>query len=85
MLADSVEGAVRAMQEPSASRIKTLIHNMAMSRLQDGQFDNCDLTLKELSRIVDTLTKSLAAHHHARIAYPDSKDEKKNGKSNQRQ
>jgi cyclic-di-AMP phosphodiesterase PgpH len=84
MLADSVEGAVRAMQEPSASRIHSLIHNMAMERLQDGQFDNCDLTLKELSKIVETLAKSLIAHHHARIAYPETKDQKKNNGNSQR-
>ncbi len=77
MLADGVESAVRAMQYPSASRIKTLIHNMAMARLEDGQFDQCDLTFKELAKIEDTLTKSLVAHHHARIAYPDSRDDKK--------
>jgi putative nucleotidyltransferase with HDIG domain len=81
MLADSVEGAVRAMQDPSASKIRTLIHNMAMERLQDGQFDDCDLTLKELRKIVEALAKSLIAHHHARIAYPESKEEKKNSKS----
>ncbi|MHC4771960.1 MAG: hypothetical protein ACYS8O_09250 [Planctomycetota bacterium] len=46
-----------------------------MKRLQDGQFDECDLTLRELSRIEAGLSKSLAAHHHGRIAYP--KDEEK--------
>jgi hypothetical protein len=46
-----------------------------MKRLQDGQFDECDLTLRELSRIEDALSKALAAHHHGRIAYPKS-DEK---------
>lgn len=81
MLADCVESAVRAMPEPSASRIQTLIHNLAMSRLQDGQFDQCDLTLKELSAIEESLTKSLAAHYHCRIPYPDTK-EKKNGNGN---
>ena len=73
MLADSVEGAVRAMQEPSSSRIQSLIHKMAMERLEDGQFDDCELTFKELRKIIDSLAKSLVAHHHARIAYPESK------------
>ncbi len=77
MLADTVESAVRAMQDPNAQRIKTLIRNMATARLQDGQFDQCDLTFKELAKIEDALTKSLVAHHHARIAYPDSRDDKK--------
>jgi membrane-associated HD superfamily phosphohydrolase len=48
---------------------------MAMKRLQDGQFDECDLTLRELSRIEVSISKSLSAHHHGRIAYPKSPDE----------
>lgn len=70
MLADSVEGAVRAQTEVTPTKIETVVHNMAMKRLQDGQFDECELTLKELSKIEDTLSKSLAAHYHGRVAYP---------------
>lgn len=74
MLADTVEGAVRALTEVTPTKIETLIHNMAMKRLQDGQFDECELTLRELSRIEDSLSKSLTAHHHGRIAYPKAAD-----------
>ncbi len=70
MLADSAEGAVRALVEPTAPRIETAIHNMSMKRLQDGQFDECELTLKELSQIEASISKSLAIHYHGRIAYP---------------
>ncbi len=70
MLADAVEGAVRALTEITPTRIETVVHNMAMKRLQDGQFDECELTLRELSRIEESLSKSLAAHHHGRVAYP---------------
>ncbi len=70
MLADTVEGVVRALTEITPTKIETVVHNMAMKRLQDGQFDECELTLRELSRIEDLLSKSLAAHHHGRIAYP---------------
>lgn len=70
MLADSVEGAVRAQTEVTPTKIETVVHNMAMKRLQDGQFDECELTLKELSKIEETISKSLAAHYHGRIAYP---------------
>ena len=45
MLADIVEGAVRSLGEVTLTRIEAVIHNMAMKRLQDGQFDECDLTL----------------------------------------
>jgi putative nucleotidyltransferase with HDIG domain len=70
MLADTVEGAVRALTEITPTKIEAVVHSMAMKRLQDGQFDECELTLRELSRIEDSLSKSLAAHYHSRIAYP---------------
>jgi membrane-associated HD superfamily phosphohydrolase len=47
---------------------------MAMKRLQDGQFDECDLSLQELSRIETSMSKTLAAHYHGRVAYPTSPD-----------
>lgn len=72
MLADAAESACRSMTEPTPTKIESLVHSIAMKRLQDGQFDECDLTLKELSRIEAALAKSLAAHHHGRIAYPKS-------------
>ncbi|MCX5633733.1 MAG: HDIG domain-containing protein [Phycisphaerae bacterium] len=85
MLADTVEGAVRALTEITPTKIETVVHNMAVKRLQDGQFDDCDLTLRELSRIEDSLSKSLAAHYHGRIAYPKPAEEEQtseNGKEN---
>jgi putative nucleotidyltransferase with HDIG domain len=75
MLADTVEGAVRALTELTPTKIETVVYNMAMKRLQDGQFDQCELTLRELSRIEDSLSKSLTAHHHGRIAYPKSAEQ----------
>ncbi len=71
MLSDGVESATRAMAEPTPSRIDALVREMANKRLVDGQFDQCDLTLRELSTIVDSVSKSLASIHHGRIAYPE--------------
>jgi putative nucleotidyltransferase with HDIG domain len=70
MLADAVEGAVRSLSDPTPTKIEAVVHNMAMKRLQDGQFDECDLSLRELSRIEAGMSKSLTAHYHGRIAYP---------------
>jgi putative nucleotidyltransferase with HDIG domain len=70
MLSDAVEGAVRTVSEPTPTRIEAVVHNMAMKRLQDGQFDECDLSLKEISQIEVSISKTLAAHYHGRIAYP---------------
>lgn len=73
MLADSCESACRAMEEPNASRIEALVHDMAMKRLLDGQFDECDMTFRELELIEKSLVKSLLGLYHNRIAYPSDK------------
>jgi cyclic-di-AMP phosphodiesterase PgpH len=70
MLVDAVEGATRAMQEPTPSRIEGVVHQMLMKRLQDGQFDECDITMRDLRLIEASLVKSLCGMYHTRIAYP---------------
>lgn len=74
LLSDTVEGAVRSLPEVTPTRIEAVVHNMAMRRLQDGQFDECDLSLRELSQIETSISKTLAAHYHGRIAYPKAPD-----------
>jgi putative nucleotidyltransferase with HDIG domain len=74
MLADAVESSVRSLADVSPGKIEAVVHNMAMKRLQDGQFDECDLSLQELSRIETSMSKTLAAHYHGRVAYPTSPD-----------
>ncbi|GAH22413.1 unnamed protein product, partial [marine sediment metagenome] len=74
MLADTVEGAVRSLSEVTPAKIEAVVHNMAMKRLQDGQFDVCELSLRELSQIESSISKTLAAHYHSRIAYPQPPD-----------
>jgi cyclic-di-AMP phosphodiesterase PgpH len=75
MLCDAVEGAVRSLSEVTPMRIEAVVHNMAIKRLQDGQFDRCDMTFRELSKIEDSISKSLIAQYHGRIAYPKAPDE----------
>jgi len=70
MLADAVESSLRSMTDLTPTRIEAVVHNMAMKRLQDGQFDECDLSLRELSQIEASMSKTLAAHYHGRVAYP---------------
>jgi len=73
MVADAVEGASRTLAEPTPKRIETLVHEIAMKRLLDGQFDESSLTLSELEVIEESLTKSLIGIHHGRIKYPEQK------------
>jgi len=73
MIADAVESACRTLVEPTPARIESLVHDIAMKRLLDGQFDSCGLTLQELATIEDSLVKSLTAVYHGRVKYPDQR------------
>lgn len=70
MICDGCEGAVRALSEPTPGRIETTVHQVVMERLNDGQFDECDITLRELNMVEQSVVKSLVAIHHGRIKYP---------------
>ena len=71
MLADSVESASRTLIDPAPARIESLVHEISMSRLMDGQFDECGLTLKQLRVVETSLIKSLTALYHGRVKYPE--------------
>lgn len=74
MLADAAESATRALgSEITPKRIESLVHELAMKRLLDGQFDECPLTLRELQLVEETLVKSLIGQYHGRIRYPERK------------
>jgi putative nucleotidyltransferase with HDIG domain len=73
MLADASESASRTLTEPTPARIASLVHDIAMKRLLDGQFDECGLTLEELELIEQSLVKSLTAVYHGRVKYPDQR------------
>jgi putative nucleotidyltransferase with HDIG domain len=71
MMADAVESAGRTLSDPTPGRLESLVHDLAMKRLLDGQFDDCGLTLQELRKVEISLIKSLSAVYHGRIKYPD--------------
>jgi putative nucleotidyltransferase with HDIG domain len=72
MLADAVESATRTLDEPNAGNIQSLVHELAMKRLMDGQFDDSDLTMRDLVRIEASMVKTLLSFYHGRIAYPST-------------
>lgn len=75
LLADSVEGATRALDEPTPTKIEETVKKIVNNKFIDGQLDECSLTLKEIDKISSTFARILSAMYHARIKYP----EKKNG------
>lgn len=74
MLADAVESATRTLAEPTPARIDALVRDLANRRLTDGQFDECDLTLRDLSTICDSISKSVASIYHGRVRYASTTD-----------
>ena len=77
MIADACESACRALTEPTPKRIESLVQELVMRRLLDGQFDECDLKMSDIRTIQDSVTKSLIGIYHGRIRYPDAKSESK--------
>ncbi len=73
MLADAVEGASRTLVDPTPARIESLVRQVTERRLEDGQFDESNLTLRELRTVQNSLVKSLIAIYHGRVKYPEQK------------
>ncbi|MGE7675878.1 HD family phosphohydrolase [Lysinibacillus sp. NPDC094403] len=69
-VADSVEAAVRSMKEPNAEKIQKLVRAIIDDRVQDNQFDECDISIKELKCIERVLCETLNGIFHSRIEYP---------------
>ena len=71
MMADAVEAAVRSLRERTPSRIQGVVHSLVRDRLDDGQFDECDMTLQDLARVEAAFLPVLAGTLHERIEYPE--------------
>ncbi len=74
MLADSVEGATRALADPSPASIDELVRKVINNRFIDGQLDESNLTLRDIEKICQTFSRTLTAMHHSRVRYPEKKN-----------
>ncbi len=74
MLADISEAACRTLDHPSVSRLEKFIGGLVKGKMDAGQLDNCDLTLRELHIIQESFVTTLAGYYHSRIKYPNQKD-----------
>jgi membrane-associated HD superfamily phosphohydrolase len=72
MLADSTEAAARAARDHSREAIEQLVERIVRQRLEEGQFDDCNLTLRDLTRIKQSFVTLLTGIYHPRIPYPPS-------------
>lgn len=86
MLADSVEAAARAMGNPSSARLEAMVSQVIKERLESGELDEANLTLRDLNKIRTAFLKVLGGIFHHRIQYPEiAKDtERKKASGNNR-
>ena len=77
MLADSIEAAVRSLDEKTPTSIEKMLRKIIAGKIEDNQLSEADLTFKEIEIIIKTFTKVLMGIHHVRIKYPDIKPKHK--------
>ncbi|HXH70745.1 MAG TPA: HDIG domain-containing protein [Pyrinomonadaceae bacterium] len=70
MIADSCEAAARSLSEPIPENIRYIVTKIIDAIISDDQLDECDVTLRELTQIRESMIKSLVAIYHSRIDYP---------------
>jgi len=69
-LADTIESASRTLRKPTPAKIRTLVEDLVRAKINDGQLDECPLTLRELALVKDSFTSTLRSMLHTRIDYP---------------
>jgi len=81
MIADSIEAAARSLKDRSDENLKDLIHNIIYNRLLDGQFDEADITNKELKMVEESIFPYVKSIFHPRIEYGEEQGSSKEPKS----
>jgi hypothetical protein len=70
MICDAAEAATRSLPDRSADKVEALVRSLIEERLDLDQFDNCNITMRELSVIKTTIVDQLTGVYHSRVAYP---------------
>jgi len=71
LLADILEAEARTLNSPTSTRIKNLTQNVINRSLENGQLDECNLTLRDLTKIKDIFSRIFTGMFHNRVEYPD--------------
>jgi cyclic-di-AMP phosphodiesterase PgpH len=70
MMADSVEAASRSLRKPDEKSISQLVNNIIDTQVNEKQFDNADITFKDITKVKSILKRMLLNIYHVRVAYP---------------
>ncbi|TAK80344.1 MAG: HDIG domain-containing protein [Dehalococcoidia bacterium] len=71
MIADACEATVRSMSDRSTERIREVVERTIRERIEEGQFDECPISLRDLKVVAETYTATLNAVLHPRVEYPE--------------
>jgi putative nucleotidyltransferase with HDIG domain len=75
MMADTVEAAVRSKKDATPGQIEGFIRTLIKGKLNDGKFDECELTFRDLELIAEAFTRVINGIYHKRIEYPPQANE----------
>ena len=70
MIADSSEAATRTLPDRSPEKVEAFVRTLIEERLDLGQFENCNITMRELTIVKSTIVNQLTGVYHSRVAYP---------------
>jgi len=85
MLADSIEAASRSLKNPTKSNLRRVISEIFNHSLQDGQLDDCEISIKEIGDVAESFLETLYTIYHPRVEYPGFEFEmKKKKKTNKK-
>ena len=73
LLCDTIEAAVRTMQNPTPEAMEEFIVKLVRGKLEDGQLSDCPLTLRDIDKVCAAVTTVLSGVFHERIEYPEVK------------
>lgn len=70
MIVDACEAALRSVDKQDVMKVRTMVENVVNERINFKQFTECDITLRELSLIKDTIVQNVVGLYHERVGYP---------------
>ena len=74
MICDTLEAASRTLKDNSAATFSTFVENIVASKMKIGQFDEADISIKDLDTVKKTLKSYLSQIYHERVVYPQRKN-----------
>ncbi len=70
MMCDSVEAATKSIKDPDSKKIDEFVESIIDKQVENNQYENCELTFKNISTIKNILKEKLKNIYHIRIEYP---------------